>query len=170
MQGQWGRLAALTLRDAAIIGLTAWLWSGVLAAGGSPLWLSGLLALLTALCGFLLHEWGHLLGAMSWRCAYVLPSTTFESPFLFRFDRDANTRPQFFAMALGGFVSSILTVGFLLVALPWTLPASQLTLALTGLGVLATLVIEVPEFLRVWRGAPIPDGAAFVSSQKSHRA
>jgi hypothetical protein len=165
MQGQWRRLAALLTRDAIILGIALWVWSQALAHPGSwPLAVGA--AVLTALCGYLLHEWGHLLGALAWRCAFELPPTPFSSPFLFRFIRDRNNRPQFFAMALGGFAASILTVLGLLAALPWTLLASQLTLALTGLGVLATLVIEVPEFLRVWRGAPIPRGAAFISKQE----
>jgi len=82
---------------------------------------------------------------------------------LFRFDNIRNSRKQFFSMALGGFASSIVTVAFLLLVLPWSLLASQIALALTALGVLATLVIEVPEFWRVWRGGPLPTGAAFVS-------
>ena len=166
MRGQWSRLWMLVARDAAVIGFTLWLWSLALAQPSS--WpLGSAVAVLTALCGYLLHEWGHLFGALYKRCVFELPPTPFSSPFLFRFDREQNSRPQFFGMALGGFVSSILTVLFLLIVLPWNLLPSQLTLALTGLGVLATLVIEVPEFLRVWHGAPIPNGAAFVSSPKS---
>ena len=35
-------------------------------------------------------------------------------------------------------------------------------LVLTALGVIATFIVEVPEFMRVARGGPIPNGAAFV--------
>ena len=45
--------------------------------------------------------------------------------------------------------------------------ADRVALILTALGVLATLIIEVPEFLRVARGGPIPDGAAFVSDAET---
>jgi hypothetical protein len=39
-------------------------------------------------------------------------------------------------------------------------------LAPAGLGVPATRVIKVPQFLLVWRGAPIPRGATFASKQE----
>lgn len=165
LTGQWGRLMMLVARDAASIGFTLWVWQLPAVQGGAWL-MSAIAALLVTLCGYLLHEWGHLLGALAWRCRFELPRRPFESPFLFRFERDGNTRPQFFAMALGGFVASTLTVIFLALTLPWTLLASQIALTLTAVGVLATLVIEVPEFLRVWNGAPIPNGAAFVSADK----
>lgn len=161
MSGQWDRLVALIARDGAVVALVSWIW---MQQTGS-LVLAALTALLTTVAAYLAHEWGHLLGALYKRCAFELPRTPFESPFLFRFNRDANRRDQFFGMALGGFASSILTVLALPLVLPWELLATKLTLVLVGLGVAATLVIEVPEFWRVWRGAPIPDGAAFIGGK-----
>jgi len=66
-------------------------------------------------------------------------------------------------MSLGGFASSILVVAFLAIALPWSLLASWIALSLIAAGVLATFIIEVPMFLGVLRGGPMPTGAAFVS-------
>lgn len=164
MRGQWGRLSRLVARDAAILGLTLWVWQGSLATPDA--WIPAIAAaLLTAISGYVLHEWGHLMGALYKRCVFELPATPFETIFLFRFNRDQNTRPQFFSMALGGFVSSIITVIALVVILPWGPLATTLALTLTGLGVIATLIIEVPEFLRVWRGGPIPAGAAFIKEK-----
>lgn len=168
MERQWNRLLALIVRDGLLLCLSLLLWDWTLEAGqpqsasGDALHLGT--ALMTVLAGYLLHEWGHLSGALLVRAHVVLP-TAFESPFLFRFDLHRNSRRQFTAMALGGFVSSLLFVGLLLLALPLGLLASQVALGLTALGVLATLVIEVPEFWGVViRGGPLPSGAAFVTT------
>jgi len=164
MQGQWRRVLALLLRDVVVVGVAVLLWESV-PRHPESVSLATITALLTTVVGYLAHEWGHLLGALYQRCAFELPRTPFESPFLFRFDREANSRPQFFGMALGGFAASLLTIVILPLVLPWQFLATKITLALVGLGVLATLVIEVPEFVRVWRGAPIPSGAAFVGQK-----
>lgn len=163
MRGQWRRLFALIARDSVILAITfgSWRWAMSAPEAWAP---AALAALLTAVSGYVLHEWGHLLGALFKRAVFELPATPFETIFLFRFHRDANTRPQFFSMALGGFVASILTVIALLLWLPAGLLATTLALTLTGLGVLATLIIEVPEFWRVARGGPIPSGAAFIKA------
>jgi hypothetical protein len=163
------RLAWLLLRDGAAAGAVIGLWAVLLQGpdrGAGYLALSILAALLTTGLGYLAHEWGHLLGALAARSTVALPATPFESFFLFRFDRERNTRAQFFAMALGGFAASIASVALFVLLLPRGLLATQIALALVGLGVAATLVIEVPEFWRVWRGGPLPDGAAFVSGRK----
>ena len=163
MGGQWKSLLQLALRDGAIAGATLALWHDL-----PPVLPAAVLAaLLTTLVGFGVHEWGHLLGALAARARVELPAMPFQQIFLFRFDRTANSRPQFFAMALGGFAASILTVAVLLAVLPRDTLAGALALGLVGLGVAATLVIEVPEFWRVWRGGPLPDGAAFVSGPKA---
>ena len=168
MNQQWTRLFALILRDGLLIGVTLALWFWAVEFGKPQ----GALAigthigagLMTVLCGYLLHEWGHLIGALMARGNVVLP-TMFESPFLFRFDLHRNTRRQFTWMASGGFVSSLLLVAFLVVALPYGLLATQIALGLTALGVLATFVIEVPEFWGVViKGGPLPTGAAFVTT------
>ena len=165
MDKQWGRFFMLLVRDAVAIALTLWLWQYTLQLA-QPLGVYGIVihsltALATAFIGYLLHEWGHLLGAWGSRAAFELP-TPFETFFLFRFDNLRSTRPQFFCMALGGFASSILMVIFLVLVLPSGVLATQIALTLTALGVLATFIIEVPEFARVWRGGLIPNGAAFV--------
>lgn len=164
MRGQWQRLFWLLLRDAAAFAAILLLWRYALQLS-PPLSKAGiavhaLTAQATAFAGYLLHEWGHLLGAWGSGSRFELPRP-FETFFLFRFDNLESTRPQFFAMALGGFAASLLTVIALLL-LPGGVLASQIALALTALGVIATFIIEVPEFLRVARGGLIPNGAAFV--------
>jgi hypothetical protein len=173
MRGQWRQFLQLVLRDglavAAVLGLWSFLLQGVPAGGAGHVALSVLTALLTTVLGYLAHEWGHLLGALAARSRFELPATPFESFFLFRFDRERNSRSQFFAMALGGFAASIISVLLFVLLLPWGLLATTITLTLVALGVLATFVIEVPEFWGVWRGGPLPDGAAFVSASRPPR-
>jgi hypothetical protein len=167
MAGQWRQLLQLLLRDgvvvAGVLGLWILLRHGALAHGFGHVALSVVVALLTTVLGYLAHEWGHLLGAIAAGATFQLPATPFESFFLFRFDRDRSSRPQFFAMALGGFAASILSVLLFVLLLPWGVLATWLALALVVAGVIATLVIEVPEFWGVWRGGPLPQGSAFVS-------
>ena len=167
MHKQWNRFFAFLLRDSLIILLLVALWLYTLGLGKPhDLWSVAVhfaTGLLTVFVGYLLHEWGHLLGAWAAGGTFVLPATVTETLFLFRFDNVRNTRRQFFSMSLGGFASSILVVAFLVIALPWSLLASWIALTLTAAGVLATLIIEVPEFMGVWRGGPMPTGAAFVS-------
>jgi hypothetical protein len=172
MRGQWDRFLRLLARDAAAVALVVAAWTLLpLHAGAGPghVALSTLAAVLATALGYLAHEWGHLLGAIAAGAAFELPRHPFESAFLFRFDRANNSRTQFFAMALGGFAASVVAVGLFAVILPGGVLATWITLALVAAGVLATLVIEVPEFWRVWRGGPLPDGAAFVSGRNETR-
>ena len=166
MAGQWKRFFAMAGRDALLIALALLLWQWTIEAGkphdagGYALHVGT--ALLTVLCGYLIHEWGHLIGAWLVDSRFFLPENIVASPFLFRFDNVRNTRRHFTWMVWGGFISSALLVLLLVIALPKELLAAQIALGLTAIGVLATFVIEVPEFWRVLRGAPLPDGAAFL--------
>jgi hypothetical protein len=118
----------------------------------------------TALCGYLAHEWGHLLGARLGR-ATVHPPARVTDAFLFRFDADRNGPRQFAAMSVGGLAASAAVVAALLSWLPLGALSSRVALGLTAAGVLATALLEVPPFVRVLRGGPVPRGAAYASSQ-----
>jgi len=167
MAGQWKRFFAMLTRDGLIVAVTLALWVQTIQAGpadsAATVALHLLTAVLTVVCGYLIHEWGHLIGAWLIHSRFFLPASIVESPFLFRFDHLRNSRRHFVWMVWGGFISSMLLVALLVIVLPKQLLAAQVALGLTALGVLATLVIEVPEFWRVYRGAPLPSGAAFVS-------
>lgn len=167
MTGQWNRFWPLAIRDALLVALTVVLWHYTLQAGPAhgpgAVALHTVTGLMTVLCGFFLHEWGHLIGALASRSAFVLPATPFESPFLFRYNRVRNDRHQFFVMSMGGFVASIIFVAWLPFGLPWGMLATYIADGITALGVLATLGTEVPRLVVVMRGAPIQDNAAFVS-------
>jgi len=156
---------ALLARDLALLALAlgAWQLSHTLQHAASAWhWPLAIIAgLLLSGCGFMAHEWGHLLGALLGRARVEYAATPF-SFLLFRFDVALNGRRQFLAMAYGGFVASLGFLGLALVVLRWAWHADAIALVLIALGVLATLVLEVPLAWRVRRGAPLPRGAAFV--------
>ncbi|MGH8528881.1 MAG: hypothetical protein ACRETN_03420 [Nevskiales bacterium] len=159
-------LPALAMRDSAIVITTLALWwvSRQLDAAASD-WAAAVAVLvggLTAVCGFILHEWGHLLGAWLSRSRVHLAETAL-AVFLFRFDSDLNNRRQFLWMSNGGFIVSGLLVALLIIALTPTRLADQIALGLTLLGVIATVLLEFPPAWRVFRGGPIPSGAVYVS-------
>ncbi|MGH8461547.1 MAG: hypothetical protein ACRESS_08085 [Stenotrophobium sp.] len=162
------RLSALIVRDGLLIAATAALWMYTLnlgtALGVWPVTLNILTGLMTVLIGYLLHEWGHLIGAWFSGSAVHLPQGALSSPFLFRFDTGLNNRRQFLAMSAGGFIASAAVVVALLLALPAGRLASHVALVLTLLGVLATFVLEIPPAWKVFRGGAMPGGSAFVSS------
>lgn len=167
---QLNHLRALAIRDGALVMLTLGLWAATVKIGPAeslgPVALHVLTGLMTPLVGYLLHEWGHLVGAWMRRSVVHLPESPFASAFLFRFDTGLNSREQFLAMSLGGFVASAIVVAFLLVSLPLSLLASWIALALTVLGVLATFILEIPPALKVYRGGAMPEGVAFVVSDQ----
>lgn len=151
------------VRDGVVVLLCAGCWSldAVLRGPGLPAVLSAVLAAVTAtLVGYVAHEWGHLSGALLLGSKVYAPRPLF-SPFLFHFDTQHNNARQFLAMSLGGFVASALFATALLVWLPLATLAAKLTLLLVGIGVLATLAVEVPGAWRVARGAPLPTGPVF---------
>jgi ribosomal protein S18 acetylase RimI-like enzyme len=164
----WKRLTPIALRDLAIVAAALALWAAdasLRAAGGALATTVAVAAgALTALAGYLAHEWGHLTGARLGGSAVHLPASA-ASVFLFRFDAERNDRRQFAWMSLGGFVATALVVALLLAVLPRDALAGQVALGLTAAGVLATAVLELPPFFRVLAGAPIPRGAAYVADE-----
>ncbi len=113
-----------------------------------------------ALVGFLLHEWGHLLGSV-WSGSVVHFSPRLTSVFLFHFDTRANDRRQFMWMSMGGYLASAIGLVAVGCAVSPERASGRIAIALVALGVLVTLVLEVPTTIRVWRGGALPDGAIF---------
>ena len=151
----------LALREALLFILCLLCWrldaalrpqGGVFAFGGALL-----AALSTVLVAFLAHEWGHLAGAWA-RGSVVYPPRSLRSVFVFYFDTDRNSGNQFVAMSLGGFATSALGVALLIAILPLDAWSGRIALALVGIGVIATLILEVPAAWKVARGAPLPRG------------
>jgi hypothetical protein len=156
----WHMLA----RDLAVVALTlaAWRADAALRAdpGVLPLALGLLTGILTAISGYFVHEWGHLLAARASGAAVEYPKSL-TSTFLFFFDVGRSDRRQFLAMSLGGFAASALSVPLLLAALPGGSLSSWTAYLLIVLGVVATVATELPLFFRVLRGAPLPRGFVY---------
>jgi hypothetical protein len=127
-----------------------------------PLGVAGAAGVMTAVCAYLAHEWGHFAGARVSRSVVHLPAHV-GGVFLFNFDSDRNNRAQFVAMSCGGLLASALVMAWLLSILPAHTNSSRVALALVGLGLVATVVLEVPIVWRVARGAPLPRGSVYKS-------
>ena len=139
----------LAIRDAAIVAaaILLWLWLAPLSANSQFGDAIGLLAgLALTLVAYVLHEWGHALGAMA-SGSTLHPPHTLKHISLFSFDTGVNTRAQFAAMSVGGFVVSAFAVAFAYGWLPQEPFAARV--ARGGITILAaiTLFIEVPLLL-----------------------
>lgn len=155
------------VRDLGIVIFTLALWRLDAAwrgeSGLAPIVIGLSAGSLAAIVGYLVHEWGHLAGARLSGSAVRIPDSPAEI-FLFNFNSDRNSREQFLLMSSGGFLASALVVVLFLVILPLPSLAAIVALLLTLAGVLATAILEVPPFIRVWKGGPIPRGSAYVSA------
>lgn len=156
-------------RDAAVLALTGCLWAADAAglAAGRP-WLAasvGVAAgLATALSAFVLHEWGHLAGALAGG-AVVSPNPGLGALFLFRFDTRRSGRRAFLAMSYGGFTASGAVIGVLALALPLDRVSGWVAGAAVAAGIVATAVLEIPVARRVARGGPLPsEGAVYLAT------
>lgn len=156
----------LLLRDALVILVTLGLWA--VESSQPPAWtvssvgLALVVAGLTAFSGFLVHEWGHWIGAHL-RGSLMQWPDRITSLFLFRYDCVRNTPTQFLWMSCGGFIASAIAVAVLVWALPLDRLAGQAALTLTVLGVIATFILEVPTAWKIYRGAPLPQGFVYIN-------
>jgi hypothetical protein len=117
-------------RDLAILVLTfvAWRIDAAVRGGGGE-WITATLAgALTAICGYLFHEWGHLAGALASKSRVRLPERASEI-FLFNFDVDRNDSRQFTTMssAFGQRARDRVPLGK-----PLPAPMTTISLALVG--------------------------------------
>lgn len=156
--------ARFVVRDLLALIICAVLWwldAHARSASSALVWTSAIAtALATGLCGFLAHEWGHYTGARLTQSRVEFPPRVL-APLLFHFQSAHNTRRQFIAMSLGGYVATTIAIVAIAFALPQTTLAGRLSLGLAGLGALATAVLELPTFFRVLAGAPLPSGFAY---------
>jgi hypothetical protein len=160
---------ALAVRDLLILAATLGLWAADAAVRGTggalPIVVAIATGAMTSISGYLAHEWGHLLGARLAKSEVSLPASPW-SVFLFRFDTGVNVRSQFLTMSMGGFVASAVVTTLLLSVLPMNALSTWVALFLTALGLIATAILEIPPFWRVYRGAPLPRGGpAYVTTR-----
>lgn len=150
----------MLLRDVLVIvaTLALWSWSRELDATHGTLAMPVAIAagISATIAGFLIHEWGHLLGALATGSVVEYPSTV-RSIFLFKFG-DGNDRHQYLWMSGGGFAASIVVIAVMVVTLRFNALADWIATGLVIAGVIATFILELPPAWRVLRGAPVqPD-------------
>jgi peptidoglycan/LPS O-acetylase OafA/YrhL len=155
------------LRDVGLLLITLVLWridAGLRQQSGVfPILIAVAAGSMASIVGYLAHEWGHFSAARAGGSVMRTPASPTEM-FLFNFDSDRNSREQFLLMSSGGFLASAIVIVVFLMTLPFPSLSSLIALGLTIAGVIATAVLEVPPFLRVWHGAPIPRGGAYISA------
>ena len=141
------RFAQLALRDLALIALAIALWYALAPLSADETNLAdaaGVLAGLgVVLTSYLLHEWGHAIGAWATRARLHAPERL-SSISLFSFDVRSSSRLQFAVMSLAGFAVTAAAV----VLVGWHLPENWLATRVARGGVLVlagiTLFIELP--------------------------
>lgn len=164
------KLLARDLVVVAVAALAWWLLAPLSAGAGAVSDFSGFLAGALAGAGaFLLHEWGHLLGALASRSA-VRPAESLRSPFVFAFDSRASSRAQFLVMSFAGFAATAAVVWVAYAVLPSELLASRVArgavLFLAFLGV----VLEVPLVVYALATGRVPPLEGRQSSPPEPRA
>jgi hypothetical protein len=150
----------LLARDLSIIALTALIWHLGAEASAHPGMrgdFAGVLAGVTiGLSAYLLHEWGHLVGALL-AGSTVHPARALTSGFLFSFDSRANTRRQFLALSAGGWLATAVVLWMVYALLPAGLFASRVAAGVVTANVLLVIVIEVPLVAySLWTGRVPP--------------
>lgn len=162
-------------RDLVLLGWTAGAWAldaGLRAQGRSDtlaLAVAVFAGLMAALVGFLLHEWGHWLGAAAAGGVLHAPRKL-HSVFLFFFDVAKSSRRAFLWMSYGGYAASALGVGLMIAFLPRDAWSGRVALLAASIGMLVTFALEVPTTLRVARGGELPRGGVFADEDGHPKA
>lgn len=135
------------VRDLAIVGVAAalwWLLAGFSADVGPLADFSGVLVgMAIGLIPFVLHEWGHLVGAVA-SGSTVVPPTKLATPYLFSFDSKQNSRKQFLAMSFAGWAVSAAVAWAIYALLPGDLLATRVARGVVVLAIGLIVLIEVP--------------------------
>jgi hypothetical protein len=151
------------LRDLALVALTLGvvrLDTSLSDRGALGLAVGGLAGALVPYAGFLVHEWGHLVGTLV-SGGRAHPPASLASFFLFSFDVATSTRRQFLAMSYGGYLA---TLGVIALLVGWIDPSrmsGRVALALSVLGIGITFARELPTTWSVARGGPLPCGGVY---------
>ena len=146
-------------RDLAIAVAAAALWSAS-ARRPEAAALGVAAGVLAAVCGFLLHEWGHLVASLGCGSVVHFPDRVL-APLLFHFDTRKNDRRQHLLMSAGGYAASALGTAAIVALSSWSTWSGRTAISLSVLGAVATVVLEMPTTVRVLRGGPLPDGYAY---------
>ena len=145
-------------RDLVIAGLSVGICMALNAwhaAGASMLSLvvGSVLSFIVAYLGiYLLHEWGHYIGARLGGAD--IPFGPANSVLLGLFDNAAHTRRQFQFMALGGEAGYLIPAVFM-IGIFWNWPPLQGIAVAAAAFVLQSLYVDVPILWRIHKGADI---------------
>jgi hypothetical protein len=120
------------------------------ASGLGPMVLGVLTGVLVTVAAFLVHEWGHLTGALG-SGGIVEAPRSLVSVFLFEFDEKASTRRQFLAMSYGGYLASIVAVILIALWIDLGTAGGLTTAVLAGSGIAATFALEMPKTWKAYR-------------------
>ncbi|MEM7007375.1 MAG: hypothetical protein AAF498_15975 [Pseudomonadota bacterium] len=137
-------------RDAAVLAVTvsAWILLGPLSTGttiGADMAGAGL-GLAAGICGWLIHEWGHLTVGTLAGAKFRAPDRL-GSVYLFGFDKNENSKVQFLLMAAGGFAATAVCVWATLTLLPQDWMATSVLRGLLLLQVAIIALLELPGFI-----------------------
>lgn len=107
------------------------------------------------ICAYLLHEWGHLLGALAMR-SRLEAAQSLRAGFIFSFDSRENSLAQFLVMSFSGFVATAAVVWAYYVYLPDGLLATRVARGIVLLLAFGGIVAEFPLVLFALRKRAIP--------------
>jgi hypothetical protein len=147
------------MRDVTILAVALGLWwllaersSGV----GVVADFAGVAAgLLLGICAYLLHEWGHLLGALATR-SRLKAAGSLRAAFIFSFDSKQNSLAQFLVMSFSGFAATAAVVWAYYVFLPDGLLATRVARGVVLLLAFGGIIAEFPLVLFALRTRAIP--------------
>lgn len=162
----------LALRDIGILAAAALLYvllAPLSAGAGMGSDVTGLVAgLAIGISVFLLHEWGHLLGALGSRSDVRLPARI-GSVYLFSYDSQHNSRRQFLIMSLGGFAVTGIAVWAVYALLPDGQLATRVARGAVLFLALLTVVLEFPLVLWSLARPTIPPVEVFRTHKDEQR-
>jgi len=157
-------LRRLILRDAFVALLTSATWTVDARLrhehSARAIAVSIVTGLLTGVCGYLAHEWGHLAASLGSGSVVHYPPPG-RSPLSFHFDSARNTRTQFYWMSAGGYLASLVGLALIVAFVPHDGWSGWIAMGVAAAGTLATFVLEIPTTVGVARGAPLPTGFAY---------
>lgn len=155
----------LAVRDVLILALGVVLWQVAAHWSAADTMLgdfSGLVVgLVLGIGGYLLHEWGHLTGALLTGSRVEAPASL-KTGFLFSFDSQQNDLRQFLVMSFSGFAATALVVWAFYSFLPDGLLASRVARGVALVGAFLTVFIELPlvGYALLGRGLPPVENGA----------
>lgn len=161
-------LVRLAIRDAAIVAVAVAAWIGLLPLSeGRPL-VSDALALLLGLgltvSAYLLHEWGHALAGLIAGSRIHAP-LSLGSISLFSFDTEANSKIQFAAMSVGGFIVTAAGMVVVYLVLPDGYMATRVARGGVTLLAAITVFVEVPLLVYGLLARRLPGAVAVFRTQ-----